>query len=1153
MYKIVSGLNLVHVFKRLIKHVALLLFFLNEFSKVNATHVGHADNSLSTNFNIGPNTLVGFKSIGFSVGYHDGRIFRSYDIDPDTVKKLEIKGLAQLSKEYVPYEINRLTIQHSINTLDDSGNTALHRAVLDGDSDLLKFLLSIIRFNSNLENKNGKSAQDIAIDRKNLMLNTIFNNQAQLNGGLLYVLLNGDERAAKKFIDDGANPNAYVENIAVTRDDVMHAPLLSSFCSKDNYPIVNFLIFQGDADVNSLDSHNRGPLRYALMGGNIDIVALLLTQGAGVNNRDFQGMTSLRYLVEHFKHNSSETFKKFVLKCIPLLLRYGADPNIQDNEKTLGRTPLMEAAAVGFYEMVHGLVSTYEFGKKTYAFKDLKKGMTTINFQEHLFQHGLNVNHQDSNGNTALMLAVINKHFDIFHKLLTSPSVKLDLENKADESVWDLIRNNIVDDHMPRVLKGGRSLKLNRINKPRELVWILMQNQVNDDYLNALIDHALTYQKEIPDWVPLNKAMYQYATLYLIVSAMVWGFFCLNGICTTRSSRKRLSDGAKRDIKKAREEARKKNERNACENLQTSEESPTNEEVVNSKSLEVSKLEGNTSREVSKVPQSRLLPDKLDEEPFSDEVKQKAEAIIRLLRIGFKVTNNDESFNLEQFLNDRSVKDFKAQLLNFLTENPNETVPNLLSFLDQYLIATDNWHNIRGTMLGCKAFLFNEELVHEYVQRIMKKYPEKYSSKSKHLQKRVKVKLGLKAPERAATSINTDFAASPSGGQSQAPHDAATPSDLNGLNNSSPQELLQITLNIISGNQEHEIDLNKPLDSITKFFRGRDDLKKYEYEFITCLHDLIHSLLHGRESIAVSSIWLSQFIRETFELEKKFNTFEKNVGSFLRSKRIRIIGSDDLQKGRFFIRKFRDLFSDSEQQLIIKLESDLLQKEKGCVDRMTKYLVDLSNFDHLMGCIQDTAGFLEMIMCVDDQSVTSNYKRQMTRFRNMLAHDVFWLLPESELRFRLFSIAKRIMSLFYEKNSIETESNIINNLRLLLSHIEYQFNEYQFNDYQDLKFNPKREFSDISRDSQTFTEKKIVPDTSLVTDLYFYATSDNDFSDVAKGVLYEVFCSKGNKWGLNNEPLFPDLNIEVIKKWTYFRNILFHSQMMGAGGIATVF
>ena len=60
-----------------------------------------------------------------------------------------------------------------------------------------------------------------------------------------------------------------------------------------------------------------------------------------------------------------------------------------------------------------------------------------------------------------------------------------------------------------------------------------------------------------------------------------------------------------------------------------------------------------------------------------------------------------------------------------------ETVPNLLSFLDQYLIATDNWHNIKGTMLDCEAFLFNEELVYKYVQSIMAKYQEKYPSKRK--------------------------------------------------------------------------------------------------------------------------------------------------------------------------------------------------------------------------------------------------------------------------------------------------------------------------------------------------------------------------------------------------------------------------------------
>ena len=209
MYKIVSGLNLVHVFKRLIKHVALLLFFLNEFSKVNATQVCHADDSLSTKVYIDPDMLKVTGKI-FWLGMLM-LIFKSYIIPPNTVKKLEIEGLAQLTDEYSSIEISRLTIQHNITTLDDFGNTVLHRAVLDGDSDLVKFLLSVIRFNSGLENKNGKSAREMAIASKNQKLITTFNNQAQVDLRLLKALVAGDKAAAQTFMLVGANPNLYVK------------------------------------------------------------------------------------------------------------------------------------------------------------------------------------------------------------------------------------------------------------------------------------------------------------------------------------------------------------------------------------------------------------------------------------------------------------------------------------------------------------------------------------------------------------------------------------------------------------------------------------------------------------------------------------------------------------------------------------------------------------------------------------------------------------------------------------------------------------------------------------------------------------------------------------------------------------------------------
>ena len=144
-------------------------FFLNEFSKVNATQVCHADDSLNTKVYIDPDMLK-VTGENFLVGYADAHFFKSYIIPPNTVKKLEIEGLAQLTDEYSSIEISRLTIQHNITTLDDFGNTVLHRAVLDGDSDLVKFLLSVIRFNSGLENKNGKSAREMAIASKNQKL-----------------------------------------------------------------------------------------------------------------------------------------------------------------------------------------------------------------------------------------------------------------------------------------------------------------------------------------------------------------------------------------------------------------------------------------------------------------------------------------------------------------------------------------------------------------------------------------------------------------------------------------------------------------------------------------------------------------------------------------------------------------------------------------------------------------------------------------------------------------------------------------------------------------------------------------------------------------------------------------------------------------------
>ena len=109
------------------------------------------------------------------------------------------------------------------------------------------------------------------------------------------------------------------------------------------------------------------------------------------------------------------------------------------------------------------------------------------------------------------------------------------------------------------------------------------------------------------------------------------GFFCLNGICTTRRSGKRLSDGAKKKIIKERDQANNQAKKRNAPKPQLGKaspnnvggESPENKEVVNSKQVKVINVEATTPQKMPNVPrQLSFLPDKPDEESFIGDDKK---------------------------------------------------------------------------------------------------------------------------------------------------------------------------------------------------------------------------------------------------------------------------------------------------------------------------------------------------------------------------------------------------------------------------------------------------------------------------------------------------------------------------------------------------
>ena len=168
-----------------------------------------------------------------------------------------------------------------------------------------------------------------------------------------------------------ADPNVRVNNMNG------NSALIAStiFC---NYEIADYLLNHG-ADVNIRDNYGNIPLTYcSSITGHADIAELLLQHGADVNIQNEVGATALMCsCVEGF------------IDIVELVLRYDADVNIRNN--TNGMTALMDSCRIKNAD---------------------------INIVELLLKHDADVDVQDNDGQTVLIIAIIQGHLDIAKLLL---------------------------------------------------------------------------------------------------------------------------------------------------------------------------------------------------------------------------------------------------------------------------------------------------------------------------------------------------------------------------------------------------------------------------------------------------------------------------------------------------------------------------------------------------------------------------------------------------------------------------------------------------------------------------------------------------------------------------------------------------------------
>jgi ankyrin repeat protein len=241
-------------------------------------------------------------------------------------------------------------------------------------------------------------------------------------------ILMGNLEIAKYLVSNGANINA----ITIDGNSPLHYAVYKSLALSWPYysfAIVEFLVSNG-ADINAQNKHNkRTPLHLAIFTGNIEVIKYLIEQGAKINARDRVDLTPLhhavyggdikivKYLVEHGADVSSQDSNKDT----PLHISVQSDTNIEVTKYLISKgsalnatnipteTPLHKAIMFGNYETLKYLISkgsdinaTTQLGL-TSLHLAVKK--SRIDIVIYLIEKGADLNVKDINGKTALDVA----------------------------------------------------------------------------------------------------------------------------------------------------------------------------------------------------------------------------------------------------------------------------------------------------------------------------------------------------------------------------------------------------------------------------------------------------------------------------------------------------------------------------------------------------------------------------------------------------------------------------------------------------------------------------------------------------------------------------------------------------------------------------
>ncbi|MEH1793746.1 ankyrin repeat domain-containing protein [Nostoc sp.] len=229
-----------------------------------------------------------------------------------------------------------ITSGASVDVVDDSGETPLHKASFKGHQDVVKLLITN---GAQIDAKASDGCTSLylaAWDQHREIAQLLLDYGAVMEPDIAVML--GDIELVKHYLYSGLDVNSFL----VKGLNKGESWLISAISSR-NKNLVELLLNCG-ANVNEkMKSKNVSPLHRASATGCLDICELLIAHGADVNAVGEHGTTPLHLATKFGHQNITE-----------LLLNCGANVNALDESKS---SPLFEAARLHHLNVVESLLS----------------------------------------------------------------------------------------------------------------------------------------------------------------------------------------------------------------------------------------------------------------------------------------------------------------------------------------------------------------------------------------------------------------------------------------------------------------------------------------------------------------------------------------------------------------------------------------------------------------------------------------------------------------------------------------------------------------------------------------------------------------------------------------------------------------------------